>query len=267
MNVLEQILESTKAANERLKRQLPESVLHQPTDLVELFGRQRAEQLCVVMEIKRKSPSAGWISRATSIRERAMAYEQAGASMVSVLTDTEHFGGSFEHVAKIREVSKVPLLCKGFIIDPIQVEAARRVGADAVLLIVRILSNEQLVSLYSTITSLGMTPIVEVVSEQELDRALAVDAKLIGVNARDLASLKMDAAAAERVLGAIPKDRMAFHFSGISSLETIAQLRDRPASERPIDGLLIGEWLMRQHHPLALAKTIVTSARRLSREV
>jgi indole-3-glycerol phosphate synthase len=191
-----------------------------------------------------------------------MAYDQAGASMISVLCDAEHFGGSFEHIAQVREVSKIPLLCKGFVIDPIQIEAASRVGADAVLLIARILTDEQLASLFSAICSVGMTPIVEVISEQELDRALAVDAKIIGVNARDLASLKMDAARADHVLSRVPPDRIALHFSGVSRHDTLAQLRDRPPPARAVDGVLIGEWLMKHAHPFELAKTIVSEARR-----
>jgi indole-3-glycerol phosphate synthase len=262
MNILEQILEATKAANQALKKKLPASVLHVPSDVTGLFLEQRATQMAVVMEIKRKSPSAGWISRSTSVPERAMAYEQAGASMISVLCDEEFFGGSFEHLAQVREVSKTPMLCKGFTIDPIQVEAASRVGADAVLLIARILSDEQLASLLNAIRSLGMTPIVEVVTEQELERALALDVKIIGVNARDLASLKMDVERAERVLRLVPPDRIALHFSGVSKIDAIARLRDRPATARAVDGMLIGEWLMKQAHPLQLARSIVTEARR-----
>src|SRR5262249_4715291 len=148
----------------------------------------------LIGEIKFRSPSAGVLSRALGPRERARAYVEGGIAMISVLTDRRWFDGSFEHLAEVRAAVPVPVLCKDFIIDPAQIDRAWSAGADAVLLIVRCLPQSGLLArLVEVARSRGIEPFVEVVDERELSLAVAAGARLIGVNARDLDKLDMDA--------------------------------------------------------------------------
>jgi indole-3-glycerol phosphate synthase len=208
-----------------------------------------------VAEVKLRSPSAGPLSRALDPAARASVYERAGASMVSVLTDSRWFDGSFEHLAAARALVGCPLLCKDFVIDPVQVARAWSSGADAVLVIVRCLpADDQLLRVVDAVRERGLEPFVEVATESELDRALSVGARIIGVNTRDLDTLVMDAARAARVLARIPPDRVAVHLSGVRTKEQVRTVADSRA-----DAALIGEALMRQDDPHPLLASLVAA--------
>lgn len=223
---------------------------------------RHAGSLRLIAEIKRRSPSAGALSTVLSPAERAVAYAHAGASMISVLCDTRFFDGSFAHLSEAREAlasagHETPLLAKEFVLDDVQIARAARSGADAVLLIVRILDQEALQALVASSLARGLEPLVEVVTEEELDRALAAGARVVGVNARDLDTLVMDCARAERVLSKIPPSVVAVHLSGLSSAKDVeAVARGRP------DAALVGEALMRQDAPEALLAEMVRAAAR-----
>jgi len=227
-------------------------------NVVDALLRPPGAALRLIGEVKLRSPSAGALSQALSPRERAKAYQLGGAAMVSVLTDARWFDGSLDHLRAAREEVGIPLLCKEFILDPIQIDHAWAAGADAVLIIVRFVPESQSATLAELVTrtrARGIEPLVEVVDERELERALAVGARVIGVNARDLDKLEMDAARAARVLASIPEGRIAVHLSGVKSGSDAARI----ASSRA-DAALIGEALMRCDDPGRLLAELVAGA-------
>lgn len=217
--------------------------------------RGPGEPLRLVTEIKRRSPSAGTLSTKLSVAERAAAYERAGSSMLSVLADERFFDGSFEHIAQARAATRLPVLCKEFVIDEVQLDAARSAGADAVLLIVRILSPERLSTLMRAARERGLVPFVEVVDEVEAKVALEAGATLVGVNARDLDTLKMDPVRAARTLAGLPDGVLAVHLSGLGSAGAVLEVARGTA-----DAALVGEALMREDDPEPLLRTLVASA-------
>jgi len=255
-SVLDAILAATREECAHLARELPPEIDHQPLDVAARLARAPGEPLRLIAEIKKRSPSAGPLSRTLSVPSRATVYAREGASMISVLVDRAHFDGGYEDLASARRVVDVPLLAKGFTIDEVQIDAARRAGADAVLLIVRILDDDALSRLLRASRARGLTPIVEVIDEGELTRALAAGADVLGVNARDLATLHMDKERATRVLAAIPENLVALWFSGVGKPEEVSAL-----SRTGLDGALIGEALMRQDEPSGLLRAMVEATR------
>jgi indole-3-glycerol phosphate synthase len=212
-------------------------------ELVKLRRRGNSP-LRLFFEIKRKSPSAGMLSSQISILERSRLYETYGASGISVLTDSTFFGGSYYDLHDVASQRNIPILCKEFVIDPIQLKLAWQAGATWVLLIVRILTEPKLRSLIGMARSLGLEPLVEVTNEEESQQALAAGAAFLGVNARDLDTLQIDHQRALRVLGNMPEHVVAFHLSGIHSVEQLEHVEQTRA-----DGVLIGEALMRLPDP------------------
>jgi indole-3-glycerol phosphate synthase len=227
-----------------------------PRDVLAALRRPQGVPLRLIAEIKFRSPSAGALSRVLGAADRARAYEQGGASMVSVLTDRTWFDGSFDDLCAARAEVSVPVLCKDFVIDLAQVDHAWAAGADAVLLIVRCLRQGGLLPrLVEGTRSRGMEPFVEVVDERELDLALAAGARLVGVNARDLDTLEVDAERARRVLGLIPASTVAVRLSGLKSGSDAAAI----AASRA-DAALIGEALMRCDDPRPSLDELVRGA-------
>jgi indole-3-glycerol phosphate synthase len=218
--------------------------------------RREGGSIKLIAEIKFRSPSAGALSTALSVSERARAYQRAGASMISVLCDTSFFDGAFEHLAEARAACELPLLCKEFVIDESQLDAAAAYGADAELLIVRCLSEERLGQLTRAARARKLEPLVEVVDDEEAKMALAAGASVIGVNARDLDTLVMDAARAARVLAELPKAVTRIHLSGIARPEDVQRVAQSHA-----DAALIGEALMREDQPEARLRELVAAAK------
>ena len=219
------------------------------------FSLRRAGSLKLIGEIKFRSPSAGALSTALSVSERARAYQRAGASMISVLCDTSFFDGAFAHLAEAREACDLPLLCKEFVIDESQLDAAVAYGADAVLLIVRCLTEPRLATLTRAARERKLEPFVEVVSDEEAKMAVDAGARLIGVNARDLDTLVMDGPRAARILSKLPESVTRVHLSGIARPEDVQRV---PASLA--DAALIGETLMREDQPEARLRALVAAA-------
>jgi indole-3-glycerol phosphate synthase len=250
---LARILAAKRAELDELRRApLPEPPAARPLGL----ARGAHEPLRLITEIKRRSPSAGALSTALGVAERAARYAAAGASMLSVLTDREFFDGSFEHLRQVREATALPILCKDFVIDEVQLDAARAWGADAALLIVRCLEPALVLQLVSAARARGLEPFVEIVTQAEAELALDAGARLIGVNARDLDTLEMDAARAQRVLDALPREVVAVHLSGLRRPEDVAEVAATRA-----DAALVGEALMRLDDPYPLLLEMVGAAR------
>jgi indole-3-glycerol phosphate synthase len=223
---------------------------------VSLSRAHNAGQLSLITEIKRRSPSAGKLSTVLSVAERARAYERGGAAMLSVLCDTQFFDGAYQHLQEARAVTTVPLLCKEFVIDESQLDAARAFGADAVLLIVRCLTPARTIELVAAARARQLTPFVEVATEDEVKVALDSGAELIGVNARDLDALVMDAERAARVLAAIPDSVVRVHLSGLGKPADVTRIR-----QSGVDAALVGEALMRADDPEPVLRALVDAAR------
>jgi indole-3-glycerol phosphate synthase len=252
--VLDAILRTKRAEIDTLVVRA-ERVPPRPGSVVQALLRK--DRLRLISEIKHKSPSAGPLSTALSAGDRALAYARAGASMISVLCDREFFGGGWEHLIEARTALDraslaTPLLAKEFILDERQLEQAAACGADAALLIVRIVEYDRLPALVDKARTLGLEPLVEIVNEDELSAAIDAGAKVIGVNARDLDTLGMDATRTARVLAAIPDDVVAVHLSGLKTPADVRRI-----AETKVDAALIGEALMREDDPTALLKAMV----------
>lgn len=252
MGVLEAILSSKQSELSELRRlKLPPAPVRRPVSL----ARPPGAALRLICEIKRRSPSAGALSTRLTVAERAQRYERGGASMISVLCDARHFDGAYEHLSDARSTTSLPLLCKEFVIDECQLDCARAFGADAVLLIVRCLSAARTHALVRAAGERELVPFVEVATEPELDAALAAGAELIGVNARDLDTLQMDADRARRVLQAIPGGVVRVHLSGLATPADVERIRASGA-----DAALVGEALMRADDPEPLLSSLRAAA-------
>lgn len=203
-------------------------------------GRHR--ELGLIAEVKKASPSKGLIRPTFHPVELARSYEAAGSDCISVLTDEVYFQGSNHYLTAIRQAVQVPLLRKDFIIDERQIYEARLIGADAVLLIAAILEDTQLRSYMDTAAGLGLDVLLEVHDEEELRRALALgNAKLIGINNRNLKTFETRLETTAKLAAQVPPDITLISESGISSKEDIAYLTQVGAK-----GLLIGETFMRR---------------------
>jgi indole-3-glycerol phosphate synthase len=179
----------------------------------------RAPGLSVIAEIKRRSPSAGDIAPDLDPALLAVAYEAGGAAAISVLTEPDHFGGSLSDLEAVEAVSGLPLLRKDFILHPVQIAQGRALGADTVLLIAAVLDDPTLASLIETAKGLGMVALVEAHDGEEVARAAAAGARVIGVNNRDLRTFEVDLGTAERLRGVIPAGVVAVAEGGVTSDE------------------------------------------------
>lgn len=201
--------------------------------------------LAVVAEIKRRSPSAGQIKELGPSVEQADKYLSAGADCLSILTDSNYFGGALPDLSSVTDHFRssargIPCLRKDFMLHPIQILEAAQAGASAILIIVRALKDHTMRELREAADRAGLDSLYEIHCEEELDRALAQDAKLIGVNNRDLARFTTDLAFSERLIPRIPKNVVAVSESGIWNKEDAARARSCGAK-----AILVGEALMR----------------------
>jgi len=250
--VLERILETKRREISTMRsRSLPSRFQPRPKDL----KRKLNEPLHILAEIKFKSPSAGPLSTDLSVAKRAAAYERAGASVVSVLCDSTFFGGTYEHLTEARDHCELPLLCKEFVLDEVQLDWAHAFGADFVLLIARYLGPLDLCRLYAAAVERDLTPVVEIGTHEEARGVKALGAKVIGVNARDLDTLVMDARRASDVLNSLDLTLTRLHLSGLKKPSDVVSARDSG-----VDGALIGEVLMREADPEPLLRALVQAA-------
>lgn len=200
--------------------------------------------LSVIAEFKRSSPSAGEIRPGASVAETAIAYEQAGAAAMSVLTDGDFFDGSLDDLAEARKSCELPILEKDFVVDRYQLFEAKAFGADAVLLIVAALSEERLSALHEEAQALDLDCLVEVHDADELEVALGLEADVVGINNRNLDDLSVDTATTLELMTEVPTGMTVVSESGVSSRETMIEL-DRVG----VDAVLVGEALMSGEEP------------------
>ena len=248
-NVLDAIVVRTRqhVAAERIRRpldELQEAARSATGPRPFAAALARAGRVNVIAEHKRRSPSRGAIRMDLAPAEVARGYERAGAAAISVLTDEPFFGGRLEHLVEARAATRLPVLRKDFVVDPWQVWETRAAGADAVLLIVAVLGDDELSQLLTLAAEVGLDALVEVHDRDELDRALGAGSRVVGVNNRNLKTMEVSLATAFSLCPAIPDGVVRVAESGIRTGEDVRRLR-----EAGFDAFLIGERLMSDPDP------------------
>jgi indole-3-glycerol phosphate synthase len=255
MSMIEQLVSTAREGVERRRGKVPladlESRLSSRGEDRPFMEALVRPGLSLIAEFKRRSPSAGPIADA-SVSGTVQAFERGGATALSVLTDEAHFGGDLDDLRAARESCDLPILRKDFVVDPYQLYEAAANGADAVLLIVRALDDPQLATLHADALSLDLDPLVEVHDVRELERALKLDAHVIGINNRDLDTGEVEIATTFELMPDVPAGKTVVAESGISHPAELDEL------ERVgVDAVLIGEALMRAPDPEAKTRELV----------
>jgi indole-3-glycerol phosphate synthase len=222
-----------------------------PKDVTAAFA---GPQVSVIAEVKRASPSKGALAAIADPASLAVDYEAGGAAVISVLTEQRKFGGSVADLAAVREVVTVPVLRKDFIVSSYQLWEARAHGADLVLLIVAALEQNALVSLVERAVSIGLVPLVEVHTEEELDRAVDAGATVLGINARNLATLEVDRAVFARLAPRVPAGVVKVAESGVRGPHDLLAYAASGA-----DAVLVGESLVTGKDPKSAVADLVTA--------
>lgn len=212
--------------------------------------------MSLIAEFKRRSPAAGEIRPGARPAEIVKAYEAGGAAAVSILTEGPHFGGSLDDLREAREATSLPILRKDFVVDPYMVYEAAAAGADAILLIVAAVDERRLAELYREATALDLDCLVEVHTEEELERALELEAEAIGINNRNLDTLAVDIRTTFDLLSSIPAGKAAISESGLSGRAAIEE-----CERVGVDGVLVGESLMRAADSAEACRTLLGAVR------
>jgi indole-3-glycerol phosphate synthase len=254
VNELERIVASTREEVERRKAARPlrsQDLRGGRGDRASFTGALSRPGLSLIAEHKRRSPSAGAIREDVTLEEVVGAYERGGAAALSILTEGPNFGGDLDDLQAARRATTLPLLRKDFIVDPYQVSEAVLAGADAVLLIVAALSQDELVSLHELALARGLSVLVEVHDLAELEAAAELGAALIGINNRDLTTLRVDTRRTFELLPHVPEGTLTVAESGFRSPEDVAEL-----AAAGLDAVLVGEALMRSEDIEAAARAL-----------
>ncbi len=258
MTVLEDILVGVRADLAARQRCVPLDQLKKdarrapaPKDAI---GALQCEDVAVIAEVKRESPSRGALAPITDPAALAVDYAAGGARVISVLTERRRFGGSLADLRAVREAVAVPLLRKDFVVSSYQLWEARACGADLALLIVSALEQIALVSLVERACSIGLVPLVEVHTAAELDRALEAGARVIGINARDLATLEVDRSVFERLAPQVPAGIVKIAESGVRGPHDLLAYAAAGA-----DAVLVGESLVTGKDPRSAVADLVTA--------
>lgn len=258
---LDRILEGHRAAAATDRRPLESLVeaarsMPSPRGFASALRAASASELAVIAEVKRRSPSKGDLAPDLDPAATARAYERGGAACLSVLTDEVWFGGSASDLQAARAAVTVPVLRKDFTVDPRDVCDARLMGADAVLLVVAALDDPELADLHALAVELDLDVLVEVHDEGELERAIAVEASVVGVNQRDLVTFEVDAGRAVRVGAAMPPDVVRVAESGIRGPADAARLADAG-----FHAILVGESVVTAGDPAGSVTALRTPRR------
>ena len=263
MNILDQIIEHKRKEVAERKSLYPVKLLEQsiyfatqPVSMTKYI--QRGDKTGIIAEFKRKSPSKGIINAHASVERTSIGYMQAGASALSVLTDKQFFGGSNEDLMIARKFNFCPIIRKDFTIDEYQITEAKSIGADAILLIAAVLDPKQSKTFTKFAHSLGLEVLLEVHDEEELKQNLEVGANMIGVNNRNLKTFEVSIEISKKLALLIPKGVVMVSESGISSSETIMELK-----KFGYQGFLMGENFMKHSRPEIAAKEFTESLRQL----
>jgi indole-3-glycerol phosphate synthase len=248
MSVLDSIIEGVR--EDLARRRIPLAQLHEKLDsapaVIDAHPGLRGDLISIIAEVKRASPSKGALSSISNPAALAEQYQSAGASVISVLTEERRFNGSLADLETVRSAVSIPVLRKDFMVDEYQFYEARAYGADVVLLIVAALSSHQLRDYFEMATELGMASLIEVHTPQELEQAMEINPRIVGINSRNLKTLEVDQKAFAELLPQIPADVIRVAESGIS------QRAEVEAAERfGADAILVGEALVRSGDPIS----------------
>ena len=259
LNVLDQIIEGVREDLAERKKlvELNELIakISEANPVLDVLPSLQSSKLSVIAEVKRSSPSKGALAEILDPADLALSYQTGGATAVSVLTESRKFGGSLADLAAVRSAVNIPILRKDFMVDEYQIFEARAYGADIILLIVAALSDLQLSEYFALAKSLGMQVLVETHTLDEVERALLLDPEIIGVNARDLTTLKIDLDAFDRLAKAIPHGIVKVAESGISSLQDVISYRNSGA-----EAILVGEALVKDGDPAQMIQNFINRA-------
>ncbi len=254
-NILEQIAINKRIELDHLRRELPLAVLQKKIASINDFAFKEAisdsGKINVIAEIKRGSPSKGIIAADFNPAIIAKNYKEGGASALSVLTDEKYFYGRYEYLGLAKQISGLPVLCKDFIIDSYQIYYASYMKADAILLIVRMLTDIAIKEFIKTANEIGLDCLIETHNEEEVKRAIDCGANIIGVNNRDLSNFEVNMETSEILAKLIPDNIIKVAESGIHSYEDIKRLQKSGFSI-----FLVGESLMSSDEPVAKLKAL-----------
>ena len=260
MNQLSKIIETTKETLKKSSSYRPITSLeedfekYQKRSFIEAISKKvSSEETAIIAEIKKASPSKGLIREDFEPKKIAEDYEANGATSLSVLTDEPFFQGKLEYLDMVRNSCSLPILRKDFMIDPYQIYETKASGGDCILLIVAALDLAQLKDFSQLAKELNLDVLIEVHSDEELNKALTIDPKLVGINNRDLTTFEVDKNLALKLAKEISKDVIVVSESGIGSKEDILS-----SKEQGIHAFLIGESFMREPSPGKALKDILT---------
>jgi indole-3-glycerol phosphate synthase len=243
-------------SDERVWQDRMASVRYEGPSLLDALNDDAHANVKVIAEVKRRSPSKGWIDEHLDPGKLARDYQEGGASAISVLTDGPHFAGSNEDVAAVRTACTLPLLRKDFTVSANDVLDAAAMGASAVLLIVAALSDEELALFLDVARQCGLAALVEVHDHDEARRAVDLGARIIGVNQRDLRTFEVSPDRAASVIGSLPRDVVTVAESGLSSREDVER-----AAAAGFDAVLVGEGFVRSDQPAVAVRSFATVAK------
>jgi indole-3-glycerol phosphate synthase len=254
MSVLDSIIEGVRAdlaIRRKSMGQLLEE-MSQAHPVLDAHNFLSSDQICVIAEVKRSSPSKGALSEIPDPAALAEQYQVAGANIISVLTEARRFGGSLMDLSAVRARVTIPILRKDFMVDEYQFYEARSYGSDAVLLIVAALSKSQLKDFFDLAGELGMAALIEVHTADELERAMEISPRIIGVNSRNLKTLDVSQEAFAQLLPEIPSEIIRVAESGISSRSDVEF-----AQRHGADAILVGEALVTSGDPKLAMRTLL----------